>query len=122
MRIQTIVTINSAVPVNVAVLFRYKSAADQQGQPMVINRIFCQMLPAGTGVGYVMDGIPFGTTPNPATAGQLTAVLAAASATDPGGSYSDRGAPNEGFIYGENFWVGGSQTGDKMVVSCDVRV
>ncbi len=112
-RVNITITITAGTPVQIS------------AQPKIANRIFVQMVTGGTGRGYVMDGIPVGVTPDPTVSGQLTAELAPATATAPGGTYTDGGpgttAATNGGIDLQRFWVGGSNTGDKIIVSYDER-
>jgi hypothetical protein len=83
---------------------------------ITVRAVFIQMAIGGTAAGYVMAGIPSGTTPSKATAAHVTAQLAPASATAPGSSYSD---VNEGGIDLSLIWVDGDNSGDKIIVSYD---
>lgn len=99
--------------------------------PLLVDRTLIQMVHGGTGIGYVMDlsqyfisgSLPASVTPNHATAGQLTAELAPASATAPGGSYSDSvtGSPGGGAIDLSHIWLDGSHTGDTIIVTYKLR-
>jgi hypothetical protein len=83
-----------------------------------------QMLKGGSGVGYVMDGIPKGTTPagKGTGAGQLTMELNAASAGAAGGQYEDIRSPTDGWgIDLTQLWVDGDQN-DPVAISGNRRV
>lgn len=84
---------------------------------LLVNRIFIQMKTAGTGRGYVMAGIPVGTTPASTTSAHLTAELCPATATAPGCAYTDSYPDG---IDVSLIWVDGSHTGDKITVSWEV--
>ena len=86
------------------------------------RRIFVQMLTGGSGLGYVLDGIPWGTTPSVATDRHLTAELTAATATEPGGSYRDGSEGQRCDIDLSKFWIHGANSGDKIKVSYDLPV
>jgi hypothetical protein len=97
-------TITSGTPIQLATV------------PTFARAIFIQMAASGSGIGYVMAGIPPGTTPNHSTSGQLTAQLAPASATSPGGNYSDNNALG---IDIARIWIDGANSGDTVIVSWD---
>lgn len=111
-------------PQNIGQLFGYNNVSGGvavKGSPMIIERVFIQMKAGGTNIGYVMDGIPEGTTPDPTTSGLLTAQLAAASAGAPGGSYSDRISSYEGNgIVGSELWIQGTLN-EEMIVSVNTK-
>jgi len=90
-----------------------------------VNRIFIQMLANGSGLGYVMDMSSYiaNTVPSSSTAGNLTAQLCAAGSGIPGCTYSDTSgaAPGSGAIDLSALWVDGSNSGDKVVISFDLR-
>lgn len=73
------------------------------------DRIFIQMAAGGTGLGYVMLGVPYGTTPA-STNGAVQ--LAPATSTAPGGAFWDSG-PN---IDLRKIWVDGTQA-DTMFIT-----
>jgi hypothetical protein len=80
---------------------------------LLVTEVLIQMQHGGTGIGYVMDGIPilFGA-PSPTNAGQLTAELAPATSTAPGGAFA-----NQDLMDIQRTWVHGSNTGDKIIVT-----
>lgn len=93
---------------------------------LLVNRVFVQMLLGGTGVGYVMDGIRGITSaaeqwrvPGAAVSTDLTAQLAPATVTAPGGSYSD--TDNDHGIDLSTFWIDGASNGDTVKISYDTR-
>ncbi len=123
MRVNLLLTVTAGTPQQISSLLNFNTKL-KHGAPCFASRVFIQMVIGGTGVGYVMDGIPEGTTPAYNTAGDLTAELAAATSTAPGGSYSD-------FTNGNNdgpgidlaaLWVDGSHTGDTIIVSAWIRI
>jgi hypothetical protein len=120
LRVNTKYTITAGTPINLAT---GTSSAPSAGnfQPAYATRIFIQMLHGGSGLGYVMDGIPPGTTPAVSTNGHLTAELAAASLTAPGGSYSDSDPNPAGGIDIRKLWIDGSNSGDTVSVSVDYK-
>lgn len=120
MRVNHTYTVTSGTPINMAT---GTSGAPSSGdfQPVYASRVFIQMLHGGTGLGYVMDGIPPGTTPAAGTNGHLTAELAAASLTAPGGSYSDADPNVAGGIDIRRLWIDGSHSGDTVMVSMDLK-
>jgi len=85
----------------------------------IVTRVFIQMAISGTSAGYVMAGIMNGRTPASSASGDLTAQLAGASASAPGGSYSD--ADPAGSIDLSEIWVDGANSGDTVIVSYDIR-
>ncbi len=123
------VTVIAGTPINLATAMTSAQmlAAGYTYVPRkMINRILVQLLIGGTGAGYVMDGIRGVTSaaqqwrvPAATTSTDLTAQLAPASATAPGGSYSD--SDNEHGIDISGCWVDGSHTGDTLQVSFDSR-
>lgn len=89
----------------------------------VVRRLFIQMLHGGTGLGYVTKG-SIGRAPSAkgATSGDLMAELAAATATAPGGSYSDpENGIDRGNIEIQHVWIDGDSA-DKVLVSYDLEV
>jgi hypothetical protein len=115
-----LVTIAAGTPVQVSTLAN--SGCPANGACMV-NRIFIQALLGGSGVVYVMDMSSYiaNTVPSHSTAGNLTAQLAAATASAPGGSYSDTADSGSGAIDISAIWIDGSNTSDTVVVSFDRR-
>lgn len=87
-----------------------------------VDRIFIQMLTGGSGRGFVMDGVPLGTTPDRTNPAHLTAELQAATAVSPGGNYSDQ-AQNQSAatIDLAMIAIDGAVTGDKIIVSYYLR-
>ncbi len=95
----------------------------------MVRALIIQMKHGGTGLGYVMDGI-YGVQaadgvspriPSAATDSDVTAELAPATATAPGGSYTDffelpNGAAGTDV---SRMWVDGAVPGDKIKVSYD---
>ncbi len=80
----------------------------------IATRVFIQMLTAGTGLGYVMDGIRPGRVPSILTAADVTAELAPATATAPGGTYEDADPAG---IDLSRLWIHGAHAGDTIKVS-----
>lgn len=116
MRVNKTITIGAA-PINLAT----GTAVADDGIPKRINRILIQMLPASSGsLGYVMDGIGAQRVPSKAVAADVTAVLAAATASSPGGVYSD--SDPDGAIDLGKMWLDGDHAGDTVKVSYDLRV
>ena len=92
-----------------------------------LNEIIIQMVHGGTGLGFVMTGIRGQTsptqqwrTPSASASTDLTAELAPATATAPGGSYSDP-LNNSGIIWGDQVWIDGSHSGDTVIISYDTK-
>ena len=85
------------------------------------DRIFVQMKTGGTGLGYVLYSDTGAVPPSKATDADIVAELGVASATGPGGSYSDvqPGGGNCIDVYG--YWVDGAVNGDKIRVSYNAR-
>jgi hypothetical protein len=96
------------------------AAARENSMPA--KRVFIQMLMGGSGLGYVMDGIPWGTVADSTVDGHVTAQLAVATATAPGGSYTDRSQTPGADIDLSKLWVHGANSGDKIKVSYDLPV
>jgi hypothetical protein len=76
------------------------------------DRIVVEMKHGGSGLGYVMDGIPNGTTPS--TTSNNPIELAPATSTAPGGIYADSSAIG---IDISQIWIDGANSGDKVLVS-----
>jgi hypothetical protein len=107
-RINLKITITSGTPIQLSAIHLYAS------------EILIQAAAGGTGLIQVCAGIPVGTTPaaNCGTAGQLSAQLAPATSTAPGGSYSDQVTSKSGTgIDLETIYVDGSHSGDVVLVS-----
>ncbi len=112
-RINREITVTAGTPVNV-----YTGLATAYVGPAVyVSRIFLQMEHGGTGYGIVIDGVPAGQVAAAATHG-VTAEMAPATATSPGGTYGDN-EPNAGRtgIDVTLLWVDGSHSGDKILTS-----
>ena len=103
-------TITSGTPIQVS------------ATPLTVDRYIIQMAIGGTGYGLICI-VPVGTTPaaSCATAGQLSGQLAPASATAPGGSWSDAVANQGGSINLQTVWIDGSVSGDKVTISANVK-
>lgn len=112
-RVNRTITITAGTPVQIATVTTQ------------CNRIFIQMLAGGAGIGYVMDMSAYnpGKVPDSSVSGNLTAQLAPATNTAPGGWYTDMALPGQGTapIDVSRIWVDGSNSGDTVVVSCDIR-
>lgn len=102
-RVGRIITVAAGTPVQLAT------------QSTLVRRIFIQMQAGGTGMGYVMDGVTVGTTPVANT--NPTVQLAAATASAPGGNYSDASQTSAYDIDLQKIWIDGSHTGDTILVS-----
>lgn len=124
------ITIAAGTPINVSTGLtsaQMLAAGYSSIPPKIVNRIFIQMLIGGTGAGYVMDGIRGVTSaaqkwrvPSATVSIDLTAQLGPASATAPGGSYSD--SDNDHGIDISTMWLDGSHTADTVQVSYDSRI
>ncbi|MCL5743002.1 MAG: hypothetical protein M1541_03600 [Acidobacteria bacterium] len=116
MRMNTEISVVAGTPVN---------AAAALGLPpeRKANRVFAQMKEGGAGVGYVMDGIKNGRTPDATKAIDVTAVLAASpDATTPGGEYRDSDPRTSAGILLDELWFDGGNSGDKIRLSVDLNV
>ncbi len=90
--------------------------------PVYLDRYSVQMAMGGSGVGYVMDGVPLNTNGDKTNASHVTAELAAATATAPGGQFEDRRSFVDGAgIDARLIWVDGDQA-DPVRISVDRRV
>jgi hypothetical protein len=118
MRQNTKITLTPGTPINLAV------ALSLQPHTMC-NRVFIQMATGGTGLGYVMGGIGGGRTPATTNANDVSAELAPATATAPGGSYADPSGVLEfsqaPAIDLTTIWVDGTAA-DPVRVSVDLNV
>lgn len=128
-RFNKAITVVAATPINVATGMtsaQMVTAGFSQIPRQLVKRVFLQMKVAGTGLGYVMDGIRGQTSatqqwrvPASSVSGDLTAQLAPATATAPGGSYGDSD-PNAGIDLSQT-WIDGSVNGDVITVSYDTK-
>jgi hypothetical protein len=86
--------------------------------------VYLQVSPDG-GVtwvdGYVMDGIPDGVTPSKTAPGNVTAQLAPATPSVPGGMWTDS-TPSTNGIDISHIWVDGDHPGDPIIVSYDTQL
>lgn len=98
-RITTTLTITAGTPIRLATSIT------------LCDRIVIEMKHGGSGLGYVMDGIPNGTTPAIATNNPIE--LSAATSTGPGGAYNDASALG---IDVSQIWIDGGNSGDKVIV------
>lgn len=120
MRVNFKVTVVAGTPVNVAT-----QGTSGDGIPKLATRVLIQLMPASTGVGYIMDGI-YGVAngsprvPNHTASTDLTAIISGAAATTPGATYSD--VDFQKGIDISKMWVDGSVSGDTITVSYDLRV
>jgi hypothetical protein len=117
MRINKTFTLTQDVPINA--ITGTTAAPPAGSSPVYATRVFVQMIHGGTGLGYVMDGIKVGATPATNVDGDITAELAPATSTAPGGAYSDS---DPGGIDLNKFWVAGATTNDKIKLSADLRI
>ena len=115
-------TITAGTPIRLSD-FVTAAVANEILPPQYVVNFCAQMMHGGTGLGYIMLGIPNGVTPNASTDGQLTAELAPASATSPGGFFYQNqgsfGSPLSGAVDLTRAWIDGSVTSDKMILSWD---
>lgn len=87
----------------------------------LVNRLFIQLKTGSSGRAFLLLGVPATTTCDATNAAQLTAELAPATATAPGGSFSDpQGANGMSPSDSEDLaqiCIDGSHTGDVVVIS-----
>jgi hypothetical protein len=107
-RVNRLITVTSGTPVRISSVV-----------PSLATELFVQMAAGGSGKGYVMLGIPDGVTPSSSNAAQVTAELAPATSTAPGGSLTD--APPQGLDVSQA-WVDGSNSGDTIRVSYLLKI
>lgn len=128
-RINKTITVTANGAVNIVSGLDALAAVNIGPQPRVMARsLFIQMIHGGTGRGLVMDGV-YGVQstdqtpriPSAAATGDVTAELQPATATAPGGSYSDSYVlPNgAGGIQVDKTWIDGTVPGDLIKVSYD---
>lgn len=124
-RINKLITIASGTPTRIWDGATAAPSYEQASPPPAVwvTNFFVQMMHGGSGLGFVMTGIPYGTTPNYNTAGTVTGELAPASASAPGGSFSQDqsafGSELAGTVDITRAWVDGASSGDKVIVSYD---
>jgi len=95
-----------------------------------VNDLSIQMQhQSNSGLGYVFDMTALRIngsqpTPNPATSGHLTAEIAPSSSTAPGGNWAWEivGSPGGSPLDLSSIAVGGTHTGDVLIVSYDLRI
>lgn len=129
MRINEVLTVSASGAINILTgLNAVQMVGVGRVQRTMASRLIIQMVTGGTGRGYVMaeilgvqsDGIsPRIPVNNVST--DVTSELAPATATAPGGSYSDSyyWGSGEGGIDVSRIWVDGSNVSDKIRVSYD---
>lgn len=106
--------ITAGSPINMAT--GTTTAPSASSEPVYATRVLIQALHTGTGLVYVMDGVrPIGRVPAIAT--DSPCELAAASASAPGGAYSDSD-PN-GMIDIRTIWIDVATTNDPVRGSYD---
>ena len=109
-RINATLTVASGTPINLAT-----GTTTAAPGPVWASRYFIQMAHGGTGLGKVYDGVPASRS---LTAADLTAELAPATSTAPGGSTEDWDKSGDrGGIDINEVWIDGSNTGDKVYAS-----
>lgn len=119
MRVNKTITVGAS-PINVVT--GTSSAPEALSPPVYATRVLAQMATGGSGIGYVLDGVQVGRVPSSTPDDDdITAELAAADSSGPGGAYSDS-APNgkEGVIDLRKVWLHGANSGDKIRFSADV--
>ena len=120
MRQNMTITIAAGTPINVVT---GTSVAPSYDTPAVYaTRVLAQMRHGGSGLGYVMDGISLGRIPATTNAGDVTAELTPATATAPGGDYSDWEFNPGGGIDLRRIWIDGGNSGDTVGFSWDLKV
>jgi hypothetical protein len=107
-RYKAVITITAGTPIFVA-----------NGQtPLLADRILIQMLHGGSGLGKVYDDVPANMTAAQVAAGGDVAVeLAPATATAPGGAYSDAGSVDLRMLA-----IDGSNSGDVCLVNAHLKI
>lgn len=92
-----------------------------QASKYLVNRLFVQSMIGNTGAVYIMLGVPTTAACNASNAAHLTAQLAPATATAPGGSFNDpQGANGNSPSDVEDLsqmCLDGSHSGDVVIVS-----
>jgi hypothetical protein len=123
MRVNKTFTVGAA-PLNIVT---ETTTAPVSGEPAIpLSRLFVQMVHGGSGLGNVLTGVPRDVQGSASNAAHLTAELAAATASAPGGSYSDAAGSGNGLagidLDARGVWVHGGHQGDTIIVSFDVKV
>lgn len=123
------VTLTNGAPICVATGLSSAAmiAAGYQTIPaMPLNELCMQMKHGGAGIGYVMSGIRGVTSatqlwrvPAIGNVTDVSAEMTAATATAPGGSWTDP-TNNQTVIHGEQTWVDGT-TGDQVIITYDTQ-
>lgn len=115
MRVNRSITITSGTPVNV-----WTGTGAAETTPVMARAILLQMKHGGTGIGYVLAGISRNRVPSASNSADLSAELAPASATAPGGGYSDSAEVTG--IDVSRIWIDGSVSGDVVICTVDLKV
>lgn len=118
MRINRVLTVGDD-PLNV--LTGEADAIDQSTEPVYADRVLIQMVTGGSGIGYVMDGVPLGHVPDASVDDDITSELSASDGTGPGGSYSDADGNGGSPIDLRLLWVDGANAGDKIRFTARLR-
>ena len=115
-------TVTAGSPINLAT---GTTRAPAKGEEVWAWQVSIQMQHGGSGLGYVMDGIPIGraTAPAASNSADLSLELASATANAPGGSMNKTmpQGQDRAEIAIHEIWIDGSHTGDGMIVSYDKR-
>lgn len=112
----TLADITAGTPRNLATALGFDTAV-----PLLANRVFIQMKHGGSSLGSVLENPKRGATLAIST--DLIAEMSSASATDPGGSYSDAyDADDQGGIDLTLMAVDVGTTNDPVLVNADIKV
>lgn len=124
MRVNKTLTITAGTPVNI---YTETSVGDPSFLDLYgkqASRVFMQMKHGGSGLGYVMSGCA-NRVPSSANSSDVSAELQPATATAPGGTWSDPAsgsfADTPSCVPVNGIWVDGSHTGDQVIVSYDLK-
>jgi hypothetical protein len=123
MRVNRTLTIAAGTPFNLGT--GKSTAVPLATPPLWVSRVFIQMLVGGTGYGIIYDGVAYGRLPNAAGTQypDVTAHLAAAQGSNPGGAYGNGDQfRDEVSIDANTVWVDGSHTGDLVAAGFDPKV
>ena len=112
LRVNSVITINSGVPVQVWT----------HGSLIADELLIQGQIGSSAGIVYVMAGIAAGRTPATTNATDVTAVLCAATSTSPGCPYSDGKLTQQSTgVDVSTIWIDGAHTADKVIVSFNPR-
>lgn len=117
----TLLSLLQAQPYNQRITITAGTPVQVSAAHIKVHSILIQMRTGGTGRGYILRPLP-GVTPSASNGADLSAELAPATATAPGGAWSDNDDTPFGTrkdIYLDAIWIDGSNSTDTVTVTYD---